>query len=274
MDSTFFKIERDGAVAKLIMARGEKANAMSVEFWDDLPRLTRALAADPSVRVIVLMGEGRHFSSGMDLSAFSGIADMTKDEPGRAAMALREHILKLQDTFTALEQARMPVICAIHGACIGGAIDMITAADIRICAENSYFSIEEIHIGMAADVGTLQRLPKLIPPGAARELALTGRRFDAAEAKALGLISSVHADKDAVEAAAMEMAQLIASKSPLAISGIKQSLNYARDHSVTDGLDQIATWNAGALRPEDLMTAMQARMAKKEAMFKDLRAAS
>lgn len=272
MTSTFFKVERDGAVAKLVMARGEKANAMSVEFWDDLPRLTRELAADPEVRVIVLMGEGRHFSSGMDLSAFTGIADMTKDEPGRAAMALRSHILKLQDSFTALEDARVPVICAIHGACIGGAIDMITAADIRICAENSYFSIEEIHIGMAADVGTLQRLPKLIPPGAARELAMTGRRFDAAEAKSLGLVSSIHADKDAVEAAAMEMAHLIAGKSPLAISGIKQSLNYARDHSVTDGLNQIATWNAGMLRPEDLMTAMQARMAKKEAQFKDLRA--
>ena len=274
MDSSFFKIERDGAVAKLVMARGEKANAMSAEFWDDLPRLTRALAGDPAVRAIVLMGEGRHFSSGMDLSAFSGIADMTKDEPGRAALALRAHILKLQDSFTALEEVRVPVICAIHGACIGGAIDMITAADIRICAENSYFSIEEIHIGMAADVGTLQRLPKLIPPGAARELAMTGRRFDAMEAKALGLITSVHADKDAVEAAAMEMAHLIASKSPLAITGIKQSLNYARDHSVTDGLDQIATWNAGALRPEDLMIAMQARMTKKEAQFKDLRAAS
>lgn len=274
MESTFFRIERDGHVARLIMARGDKANAMSTDFWEDLPRLTRSLAADPEVRVIVLMGEGRHFSAGMDLSAFAGIADMTNDEPGRAAMALREHILKLQDTFTALEEARVPVICAIHGACIGGAIDMITAADIRLCAENSYFSIEEIHIGMAADVGTLQRLPKLIPPGAARELALTGRRFDAAEAKALGLISSIHADKAAVEAAALEMAALIAAKSPLAIAGIKQSLNYARDHSVTDGLDQIATWNAGMLRPEDLMKAMQARMAKKEASFKDLRASN
>ncbi len=270
LESTFFAVGIDGHVAHLRMNRSEKANAMSPDFWADLPRLTRALAAMPAIRAVVISGEGRHFTSGMDLSAFSGIMDMTGGEPGRAAHALRAHILHLQDSFTALEQAPFPVICAIHGACVGGGIDMVTAADIRLAAADSYFAVEEINIGMAADVGTLQRLPKIIAPGIAKELCYTGRRFGAEEAKAIGFVNAVHADREAVIAAALALAAEIASKSPLAMAGIKRSLNYAIDHPTTDGLEQIATWNSGMLRPEDLMKAMQARAAKQVAEFKDL----
>ena len=270
LESTFFKTEIDGPVARVIMNRPDKANSMTPEFWDDLPRLTRELETDPSIRAMVLSGKGDHFSAGMDLSAFDQIMGLMRAEPARAAYALRDLILRLQDTFTALEEARFPVIAAIQGACVGGGIDLITACDVRLATKDAFFSIEEINIGMTADVGTLQRLPKLIPPGIVRELAFTGRRFSASEALAWGLCNAVADDRASVIEAADAMARDIAAKSPLAIAGIKQAVTFARDHSVTDGLDQIATWNAGMLRPEDLLGALEAKKARKEAEFADL----
>ena len=269
MESTFFKVEIDSAVAHLILAKPEKANAMSPDFWEDLPRLTKELGNNPEIRAMVISAEGRHFTSGMDLSAFNNILDQGT-EPARAAYDLRKTILHLQDTFTALEEAPFAVIIATHGVCLGGGIDMITAADIRLASADCSFGIEEINIGMAADVGTLQRLPKLIGFGAAMELAMTGRRFSAAEAKELGLVNHVYETREALLDAAMDLARQIAAKSPLAITGIKRSLTYARDHSVSEGLEQIANWNSGMLRAEDLMEAMQARMAKRDAEFRDL----
>lgn len=269
-DSTFLKVERDGPVALIILNRPDKANSMTPDFWADLPRVVEALARDESVRCAILAGEGRHFTGGMDLAAFASLAGLFQQEPGRAAYAMRDLILDLQNAFSALERARFPVIAAIHGACVGAGIDMITACDLRIAAQDAYFSVEEIHIGMAADVGTLQRLPKLIAPAVAAELAYSGRRFHADEAKAIGLVSAVHPDRDATMAAARQMAHTIAKRSPLAIAGIKRNLAYARDHSVADGLDYIATWNAGMLRPGELMAAVQAKMTKREAEFADL----
>ncbi len=268
--STFFRVERDGPVARLVMNRPDKANGMTPDFWADLPRLVAALDRDETVRVAIIKGEGRHFTGGMDLAAFAGLAALFRNDAGRAAFAMRNMILDLQAAFNAIERARFPVIAAVHGACIGAGIDMITACDLRLASSDATFSVEEIHIGMAADVGTLQRLPKLIAPAVAAELAYTGRRFDAAEAKAIGLVSRVLDDKVALDAAAEEMAQSIAAKSPLAIAGIKRNLAYARDHSVADGLDYIATWNGGMLRSEELMAAIQARMAKRAASFPDL----
>lgn len=266
----FFKREIDGAIAHLSMNRPDKANGMTPAFWEELPVLVRELDADPAIRALVISGEGKHFTGGMDLAAFAGIAEITKAEPARGAYALRKLILNLQDSITALEQARFPVIAAVHGACLGAGIDMISACDLRLASEDASFAIEEIHIGMTADVGTLQRMPKLVAPGIVKELAFTGRRFSAGEGKAWGFINSVHTDRDATLAAAFALAREIAAKSPLAIAGIKQAVDYARDHSVRDSLDQIATWNAGMLRPEDLMSALNARMVKKEAVFADL----
>lgn len=269
-NSDFFKIERDGPVALIVMNRPDKANSMTPEFWNGLAPLINALNRDESVRCAIIAGEGKNFTGGMDLATFASLSALFDKEPGRAAFAMRDLILSLQDAFTALERARFPVIAAIQGACLGAGMDMITACDIRIASENAYFSIEEIHIGMAADVGTLQRLPKLIAPGIAAELAYSGRRFDASEAKAIGLVTAIHPDHNAVLAAAREIAHSIAQKSPLAIAGIKRNLAYARDHSIADGLDYIATWNAGMLRPDELMTAVNAKMTKKQAMFLDL----
>lgn len=270
LDSTFLKVERDGPVALILLNRPDKANSMTPDFWADLPRVVDALARDESVRCAVIAGEGRHFTGGMDLAAFASLAGLFREEPGRAAYAMRDLILSLQNAFNALERARFPVIAAIHGACVGAGVDLITACDLRIASQDAYFSVEEIHIGMAADVGTLQRLPKLIAPAVAAELAYSGRRFPADEARAIGLVSAVHADKEALMAAARRMAHDIAQRSPLAIAGIKRNLAYARDHSVADGLDYIATWNAGMLRPGELMAAIQAKMARQEADFADL----
>lgn len=270
LDSTVFMVERDGPVAYIVMNRPDKANSMTPDFWNDLPRIIEALERDETMRCAVISGEGRHFTGGMDLAAFSALMPLFQKEPGRAAYAMRDLILKLQHAFNALERARFPVIAAVHGVCLGAGIDMITACDIRLASADASFSIEEIHIGMAADVGTLQRLPKLIAPSVAAELAYTGRRFQADEAKMIGLVSSLHDDRESLLQSARDVAHSIAKKSPLAIAGIKRNLAYARDHSVADGLDYMATWNGGMLRVEDLMGAVQARMAKQEALFADL----
>lgn len=268
--SSFFELTIAEGVAHLEMNNPDKANSMTPDFWEDLPVIAAALDADPAVRCVVLSGRGKHFTAGMDLAAFQGIMALTKQEPGRAGYAMRDLVAKLQGSLSSLETMRIPVIAAIHGVCLGGGIDLITACDIRVASADASFGIEEINIGMAADVGTLQRMPKLMAPGVVRELAYTGRRFSADEAKGWGVVNAVHADRAATIDAAMAMARDIAAKSPLAIAGIKQSVTYARDHSVTDGLDQIATWNAGMLRPDDLMKAMQAKMQKQEATFDDL----
>ena len=266
----FFSVERDGGVVRIAMNRPEKANSMTPDFWLELPAILDGLNADETVRCAIIAGEGRHFTSGMDLATFSTVAQLFDNEPGRAAYALRDMILKLQNTFNAIERARFPVIAAVHGACIGAGIDMITACDLRIATADAFFAVEEIHIGMAADVGTLQRLPKLIAPAIAAELAYTGRRFQADEARTIGLVSSLHEDRDTLLVAANELARTIAEKSPLALAGIKRNLAYSRDHSVADGLDYIATWNGGMLRAHELMAAVQAKMAKTKATYPDL----
>ncbi|MEO4040416.1 crotonase/enoyl-CoA hydratase family protein [Hoeflea sp. CAU 1731] len=270
LESTFFLVERHGSVAQLSMNRPDKANGMTPDFWSDLPRLIEQFNADETVRCLVLTGEGKHFTGGMDLAAFSSIAALFSNEPGRAAYAMRELILKLQNSLTALEQARFPVIAAVHGACLGGGMDLISACDIRLAAHDAYFSIEEINIGMTADVGTLQRLPKLIAPSVVAELSYSGRRFSADEALRIGLVSHLAENRDALIQHALQTAQEIAGRSPLAIAGIKRNLAYSRDHSVADGLDYIATWNAGMLRPDDLTKAVRAAMTKSETSFDSL----
>lgn len=268
--SSFFVVTTDGPVARISMNRPQKANGMTPDFWTELPRLLALLERDERIRCVVLTGEGKHFTGGMDLAAFGAIAALFNHEPGRAAFALREKITQLQGAFNAMERVRFPVIAAIHGACIGGGIDMITACDIRLASKDAFFSIEEINIGMTADVGTLQRLPKLIAPSIAAELAYTGRRFSAEEALGFGLVSHMADSREDLIARALDTAQEIAAKSPLAIAGIKRNLAYSRDHSVADGLDYIATWNSGMLRGEDLTKAATAAIAKKQAVFSDL----
>ena len=270
IQSTFFEISCDGSVVHVEMNKPDKANSMSPDFWEDLPKIAKALNADPEVRAVVISGRGKHFTGGMDLASFQDILALTKAEPARGAFALRNLILKLQDALSSLETLRVPVIAATHSTCLGAGVDLISACDIRIASLDTSFGIEEILVGMAADVGTLQRLPKVMPLGIVRELAYTGRRFSAEEAKSWGLVNSVHADRETTVQAALSMAQDIASQSPVAIAGIRHAVTYARDHSVTDELDQIATWNSGMLRPDDLMKVIQAKMQKQQAIYDDL----
>ena len=267
----FFNLTIDGGVAHLSLANEAQANCLNDAFWAELPLVVREVDQDPAIRVLVITGEGKHFCAGMDLSSFEFISEIAEGEPGRGAFEFYNRIRELQSAFDALEASRLPVIAAVHGACIGGAIDFLCACDIRLAAKNARFSVEEINVGMAADVGTLQRLPRLIAPGIAKELAFTGRRFGPDEALGWGFVNAVHEDRDVTVAAAMELAASIASKSPLALAGTKRAINYAMDHSVADGLEQIATWNAGMLRPQDLNAALSAMKEKREAEFADLR---
>lgn len=246
---------------------------MIPEFWTELPLIIEELSRGDDARVVVLSAEGRHFCSGMDLSVFAGSNDVGAQENAshisRQRASFRTTALDLQKSFSCLEESRLPVLTAIQGACIGGGIDMISATDLRYATEDAFFCIHEINIGMTADVGTLQRMPKLVPEGVVRELAYTGRNMSALEAKERGFVNEVYPDQDAMTDAVMSIASEIASKSPMAIWGTKQTLNYGRDHSVADGLEYVATWNAAMFDPDDMAEAFSAQTEDRLAQFPD-----
>ncbi|HEX4858447.1 MAG TPA: crotonase/enoyl-CoA hydratase family protein, partial [Usitatibacteraceae bacterium] len=253
----------DAGIASVRLNRPDKANAMSLAMWHDIRSAFDWVDGCDAARVAVLSGNGTHFCSGIDLNMLASIADQVDDDcEGRKREKLRRVILDLQDTLTSLERCAKPVIAAIHGACIGGGIDLICCADLRYASVDARFAIREIDMGMTADVGTLQRMPKLVAPGVVRELALTGREFDAAEAARLGFVNATFGDAAQLGAGVRAVAMAIAAKSPLAVRGTKAMLNYARDHTVADGLDQVATWNAAMLMSSDLNEAVMAAMQK------------
>jgi enoyl-CoA hydratase len=199
-----------------------------------------------------------------------GLGSQIEDDcDGRRREKLRRLILKLQDTLSSIERCRKPVLAAVHGACIGGGIDLITACDMRYCSANAYFTVKEIDVGMTADVGTLQRLPHLVGEGMARELAYTGRRVEGPEAQQMRLVNRCFDTPEALHEGVMEIARSIAAKSPLSIRGCKEMITYARDHSVADGLNYVATWNAAMLMSADLFEAGAANMQKRDPVFRD-----
>ena len=271
MTYTCFNVETKDHVAHVRMIRPERANSMIPEFWDELPMIIGQLSEGNEARAIVLSAEGRHFCSGMDLSVFADNNVVSVQENAahisRQRANFRTTALRLQRTFSCLEESRLPVLSAIQGACIGGGIDMVSATDLRYATEDAFFCIQEINIGMTADVGTLQRMPKLVPEGVVRELAYTGRNMSASEAKERGFVNDIYEDQDAMDDAVLEIAQEIASKSPMAIWGTKQTLNYGRDHSVADGLEYIATWNAAMFDPDDMAEAFMAQTENREHQF-------
>ncbi|PWF42085.1 crotonase/enoyl-CoA hydratase family protein [Massilia glaciei] len=270
MDYQTLSVTLERNVALIRLNRPDKANAMNMQMWQELRTAFQWVDNTPEARVAILAGEGKLFTSGIDLAMMMGIGPQIQhDCDGRTREALRRLILDLQDTLTSLERCRKPVLAAVHGACVGGGIDLITCADMRYCSADAWFSIMEIDIGMTADVGTLQRLPRLIGEGMARELAYTGRRVEAAEAREIRLVNRMFETREALEAGVRGIAETIAAKSPLSIRGVKEMITYARDHSVADGLNYVATWNAAMLMSDDLHEAMMAKMAKREASFKD-----
>ncbi|XP_073340121.1 delta(3,5)-Delta(2,4)-dienoyl-CoA isomerase, mitochondrial isoform X1 [Pagrus major] len=245
--------------------RPEKRNAMNKAFWSEMVDCFNAIAGDPDCRVVVVSGAGKTFTAGIDLMDMaSDVLQPEGDDMARTSWNLRKIIAKYQETFSVIEKCPKPVVVAIHGACVGGGVDLITACDIRLCTQDAWFQVKEVDIGLAADVGTLQRLPKVIGSRSlVNELALTARKMYADEAKSSGLVSRVFADKEAMLAGALEMAGEIAGRSPVAVQGTKINLVYSRDHSVAEGLDYMATWNMSMLQTADVMKSAQASMEKK-----------
>lgn len=267
-----FKVETSNHIAHVQLCRPDAMNSMNKAFWVELPQCLRDIEAAAEARVIVISSTGKHFSAGMDLAVFSDPKALPMGgDPGRMGEALRRLVLDLQNSLSALEQVRIPVLAAIQGGCIGGALDMVCAADSRYCSADAYFTIKETELGMTADVGTLQRLPKLMPQGVVRELAYTGRKFSAQEAKALGFVNEVYESQQAMLDGVMAIAAKIAANSPLAVSGCKEMLNYSRDHSVDDSLKYMATWQSGMFRPEDMLKTFQAKAQQQVPEYPPLR---
>lgn len=268
-DFTTLQVEVDHAVASVYLNRPDKANAMNMPMWAELEDCFRQLDQSNEIRAVVLAGRGKNFCSGLDLAVFEDLNTAGGSDPARRAEQFRLKVLRMQANLTAIEQCRKPVLVAMQGSCIGGGVDMVCCADMRFCTEQAYFSIKEVDIGMTADVGTLQRLPTLIPQGVLRELAYTGRQFDAHEALRLGFVNTVYPDQQTLLQAVNELAHEIASKSPLAIRGTKEMLLYARDHSVSDGLNYVATWNAGMLSTDDVGRSIASQIDGSKADYKN-----
>jgi enoyl-CoA hydratase/carnithine racemase len=259
-------VRQDEGVALVELARGDKLNAMDGEMFAAIGDTFRRIGRDPQVRAIVLAGQGRHFSAGLDLE-YAARQFPPSADPGRAAEARLRHIDWLQEAFTAVEQARVPVIAAVHGACIGAGVDLVAACDLRVATEDAFFQIAEVDVAITADLGTLQRLAYLLPQGILRELTYTGRKLGAEEAERFGLVNGLAADRESALDAAMSLARTVAGKSPLAVAGAKRSLNYSRGRPVEEGLRDVALWNAATLVSADLGKAMQARLAKTQPDF-------
>lgn len=260
---------QDG-LAEVRLNRPERSNAMNEAMWQELRSAFSWVDTQPAARVAVLSGAGQHFCAGIDLAMLASVGEVVaQEDPARGCEALRRLILDLQDCLSAIERCRKPVLAAIQGACIGGAIDLVTCCDMRYASAEANFSVREIDVGMTADVGTLQRLPRLIPDGVARELAFTGRTITADEAQRIGLVNRVFPASGELRAGVRQIAMSIAGKSPLAMRGTKEMLNYGRDHSIADGLNYVATWNAAMLQSADLKEAMCALRENRQPRYRD-----
>ncbi len=265
------RIDIEDAIAYLRLNRPQRANAFHAPLWRSFPAALEWLATQTQVRALIICGEGEHFCSGVDVSMLAELRGLVAD-PNRATRgreALFDLISRLQASFSAIERYPAPVIAAIHGACIGGGVDLISACDIRLCSADASFCVKEIDLAVVPDVGTLQRLSHVIGYSNVTELSYTAETFGADRAQALGLVSRVEQTPRSLMQTARQMAQSIARKSPATARGIKRNLQWARDHTVQDGLTYTATWNAAMLVGEDLSEAMAAFSEKRAPRFQD-----
>jgi len=270
MSWTVFDLEVSDHIAHIRLNRPEKLNSFTPALWRELPAAVRQIDEQATARVIVISSSGKHFTAGMDLSVFSSFESDDAIETARANAAFMQLIKSLQETFSALAKARLPVIAAVQGGCIGAGLDLVTACDLRYASADAFFSLHEINIGMVADVGTFPRLQKLVPSAIAREMAFTGDPLTASRAEQVGLLNGVFDDHEALLEGAMATAKKIAAKSPMAIWGSKALLNYGEDHSIADTLEHIATWQAGMFSYTDIKTALVAQQEKQLATFEAL----
>ncbi len=273
MSDTFFTLdERADGVTLLQLCRPERMNTMTPAFFPALRDAVSRLNAEGRTRVLVIGSSGKHFSAGMALDVFGAGLPMLNTGDARKRLAFQDGLRQLMRCFDVIEEARFPVIAAIQGACIGGALDLAAACDIRLCSAGAFFTVQEIHIGMAADLGVLQRLPKIVPPGVAREMAYTGERVEAERALQVGLVNRVLTDNDALQAYALKLAQSIAAKSPLAIAGSKLAISYAVDHPTADALQQMTLLQSAIFDIDEMARAIEAWKAKQVATFDPLAA--
>ena len=263
----FFELSHSGPVAHLQLNRPERMNTMTPAFFPAVRDAVRGLGDAGQTRALVISSTGKHFSAGMALDVFANDDAVFSVDTARARLAFQESLRRLIDCFSALDEARFPVVCAVQGGCIGGALDLATACDIRLCSADAFFTVQEISIGMAADLGVLQRLPKIVPQGVAREMAYTGERLGSARALAVGLVNDVLPDAAALLSRAIALAHTIASKSPLAIAGSKLALNHARDHSTASALHQMTLLQSAIFDTGEMATAIAAWKAKGLAEF-------
>jgi enoyl-CoA hydratase len=271
----FFRIDADPAtgIAELVLNRPERMNTMAPAFFPALRDAVQALDDAGSTRALIVRAEGKHFCAGMALDTFAPdgpMRAMLDTGDARKRLAFQTQLRRLMACFDALDDARFPVICAVQGACVGGALDLAAACDFRVCGADAFFTVQEIHIGMAADLGVLQRLQRLLPQGLARELAYTGDRLGAERALATGFVNAVLADGDALLAHARKLAGAIAAKSPLAVAASKLALNYARDHSTADSLAQMTLLQSAVFDIDEMARAIAAWQAKTPATFEAL----
>ncbi|MCE2527077.1 MAG: crotonase/enoyl-CoA hydratase family protein [Actinomycetia bacterium] len=256
------QIETEGHVGWLWLNRPRKMNAFSPDLWEDLPRAVQELSARSEVRVIVVAGRGRAFTVGIDLNMLAGLAP-AGGLPAAIKRALFRRLKELQKTFSSLESCPVPVIAAVHGWCLGAGMDLITACDIRLAASDAVFSVRETRMAMVADMGTLERLPKVVSSGHVAELVYTGKDIDAARAEQMGLVNQVYDDRESLISGAADWAGQIAANSPLAVQGAKAVLSAERGLSVSEALDYVALWNTAFLESDDLNEAVASFMERR-----------
>lgn len=265
-----FDLSIDAGVAELRLDAPQSLNALTLGGIQALGAAVRQLRADPAVRCLVIASTGKHFTAGLDLTEFAAEDDRFDVTSARARRRFEERLSTLMSELDLLDRAPFPVIAAIQGGCIGAGVDLVTACDLRLCSADAFFVIQEINVGLAADLGTLQRLAKLIPPGLAREYAYSGRRLSAERALQIGFVNSVHPTAADTLVAARALALEIAAKSPLAIATSKQALNFARDHDLRTALEQMATLQSARLSLEEIREAVAAQQAGRAPKFEDL----
>jgi len=270
MNNDFFSLSTEAGIARLQLNRPERLNTMAPAFFPALRDAVRSLQDGGDARVLVISSTGKHFCAGMALDVFGSDDGLLATATARARLNFQETLRRLIECFSALDEARFPVICAIQGGCVGGGLDLATACDIRVCSADAFFTVQEIQIGMMADLGVLQRLAKIVPPGVAREMAYTGERLGAERALAVGLVNAVQPDADAALAHALKLAQAIASKSPLAIAGSKLALNHARDHGIAASLQQMTLLQSAIFDTDEMALAIEAWKSKRAATFAPL----
>jgi len=267
-----YDLNKDAHYVELVLDRPRKLNAMGPSFFDQLDQLIERAMHDDDVRAILITANGKGFTAGLDLTqASSGFMSENEGESvATKSSRFMRTLLRYQSPFFKMSEHSQakPIVCAVHGACIGGGVDLASACDVRLAEKSAYFSIREIRVGMVADIGTLQRIERIMNPSAAREMAFTGGNFSADQMKEWGFLSHVYANRDELVAEARKLTAEIAAQSALVLSGVKTTLRFARDHSIPESFKQVGLWNAAFLQSDDLMEAMSAYFEKRKPVFK------